>query len=94
MADFIPLSMPVITTVFLLSFLFQWTNFLWQLVVNTPDSTKLTLPVGLALFRGQYSTEWTKLMSASAFSIIPIAVLFLIAQKFFIEGLTAGAVKE
>ncbi|MCD6423081.1 MAG: carbohydrate ABC transporter permease [Elusimicrobia bacterium] len=90
----IPLSMPVITTVFLLSFLFQWTNFLWQLVVNTPDSTKLTLPVGLALFRGQYSTEWTKLMSASAFSIIPIAVLFLIAQKFFIEGLTAGAVKE
>ncbi|MCD6412649.1 MAG: carbohydrate ABC transporter permease [Elusimicrobia bacterium] len=90
----VPLSLPVITTVFLLTFLFQWTNFLWQLVVNTPDSAKLTLPVGLALFKGQYSTEWTKLMAASAFSIIPIAVLFIAAQRFFIEGLTAGAVKE
>ncbi|PKN00576.1 MAG: sugar ABC transporter permease [Elusimicrobia bacterium HGW-Elusimicrobia-2] len=90
----VPLSMPVITTVFLLTFLFQWTNFLWQLVVNTPDSIKLTLPVGLALFRGQYATQWTLLMAASAFSIIPIAVLFLGLQKFFIEGLTAGAVKE
>ena len=90
----VPLSMPIITTVFLLTFLFQWTNFLWQLVVNTPDSLKLTLPVGLALFRGQYSTQWTLLMAASAFSIIPIAVLFLALQRFFIEGLTAGAVKE
>ncbi len=90
----VPLSLPVITTVFLLTFLFQWTNFLWQLVVNTPNSAKLTLPVGLALFRGQYSTEWTKLMAASAFSIVPIAILFIAAQRFFIEGLTAGAVKE
>ena len=90
----VPLSMPVITTVFLLTFLFQWTNFLWQLVVNTPESVKLTLPVGLALFRGQYSTQWSLLMAASAFSIVPIAVLFVIAQRFFIEGLTSGAVKE
>lgn len=90
----VPLSLPVITTIFLLSFQFQWTNFLWQLVVNTPESPKLTLPVGLALFRGQYETHWNLLMAASAFSIIPIAVLFIIAQRFFIEGMTAGAVKE
>ncbi|RLD18462.1 MAG: carbohydrate ABC transporter permease [Caldiserica bacterium] len=89
----VPLSLPVITTVFLLTFLFQWTNFLWQLVVNTPESMKLTLPVGLALFRGQYQTQWCLLMAASSFSIIPIAILFLIAQRFFIEGLTAGAIK-
>jgi len=90
----VPLSMPVIATVFLITFLFHWNNFLWQLVVNTPDSPLLTLPVGLALFRGQYTTEWTKLMAASAFSIVPIAIIFGFAQRFFIQGMTVGALKE
>ncbi|MEW6555846.1 MAG: carbohydrate ABC transporter permease [Elusimicrobiota bacterium] len=90
----IPLSLAITTTLFLLTFLFHWSNFLWHLVVNTPDSPKLTLPVGLALFRGQYQMDWEKMMAASCFTIIPIAILFLLAQKFFIEGLTSGAVKE
>jgi len=82
------------TTLFLLTFLFHWSNFLWHLVVNTPDSSKLTIPVGLALFRGQYQMDWEKMMAASCFAIIPIVIIFLLAQKFFIEGLTTGAVKE
>lgn len=90
----VPLSGSVIMTLFLLTFLGHWSNFLWQLVVNTPDSRTLTLPVGLAYFRGQYAVEWTRLMAAACFSILPIAALFLLAQRFFIEGLTAGAVKE
>lgn len=90
----VPLSMTIITMVFLLSFLFHWSNFLWHLVVNTPESDKLTLPIGLALFKGQYTSDWAKMMAASCFSIIPIAVIFVFAQKFFIEGLTSGAVKE
>jgi len=89
-----PLSITIVTMLFLLSFLFHWSNFLWQLVVNTPESDKLTLPIGLALFKGQYTAEYAKMMAAACFSIIPIAVIFLFAQKFFIEGLTAGAVKE
>ncbi|PKN02102.1 MAG: carbohydrate ABC transporter permease [Elusimicrobia bacterium HGW-Elusimicrobia-1] len=90
----VPLSMTIITMVFLLSFLFHWSNFLWHLVVNTPESDKLTLPIGLALFKGQYTSDWAKMMAASCFSIIPIALIFVVAQKFFIEGLTSGAVKE
>lgn len=90
----VPLSMTIITMVFLLSFLFHWSNFLWHLVVNTPESDKLTLPIGLALFKGQYTSDWAKMMAAACFSIIPIAVIFIFAQRFFIEGLTAGAVKE
>jgi len=90
----VPLSITVITMLFLLSFLFHWSNFLWHLVVNTPESDKLTLPVGLALYRGQYEVFYTKLMAASCFSIVPIAILFVLAQRFFIEGLTAGAIKE
>ena len=88
-----PLSIPVMITLFLLTFLFQWSNFLWQLVVNTPDSPLRTLPVGLALFKGQYSINWELMMAGACFSVLPIAVLFLAAQRFFIEGLTQGAVK-
>jgi multiple sugar transport system permease protein len=88
-----PLSLPVMITLFLLTFLFQWSNFLWQLVVNTPDSPLRTLPVGLALFKGQYSTNWELMMAGACFSVLPIAALFLAAQRFFIEGLTQGAVK-
>ncbi|MCK5683190.1 carbohydrate ABC transporter permease [bacterium] len=89
----IPLTMPVVATLFLLTFLGQWSNFLWQLIVNTPDSPYLTIPVGLALFKGQHSTQWTLLMAASCFSVLPIAFLFILAQRFFIEGMTQGAVK-
>lgn len=90
----VPLSLPVLTTLFLLTFVGQWSNFLWQLIVNTADSPLRTLPVGLALFKGQYGVDWEMMMAGACFSIIPIALLFLAAQKFFIAGLTQGAVKE
>lgn len=90
----LPLVMPLVVTLILLTFLGEWSNFLWQLIVNTPDSPWRTLPVGLALFRGQYSIAWEKMMAAACFSIIPIVVLFLFLQRFIISGLTAGGVKE
>lgn len=91
----IPLAFPIILTLFLLTFLFHWSNFLWQLIVtNFENPLSITLPVGLALFRGQYTSELGLIMSASCFSIVPIAVLFLFAQRYFIEGMTQGAVKE
>lgn len=90
----VPLSLPIMVTLFLMTFVAQWGNFLWQLIVNTPDSPFRTLPVGLALFRGQYGQDWEMLMAGACFSIIPIAILFLMAQRFFIQGMTSGAVKE
>lgn len=89
----VPLSWAILITLFLLSFLFHWSNFLWQLIV-TNDPDLYTVPVGLAMFRGQHETDWALTMAASCFSIIPITLLFLFAQRFFIEGLTSGAVKE
>lgn len=90
----IPLSLPIILTLFLLTFLFHWSNFLWQLIVtNFENPLSITLPVGLALFRGQYTSDLGLIMSASCFSIVPIAVMFLFAQRYFIEGMTQGAVK-
>ncbi len=90
----LPLSFPIMVTLFLLTFVGQWSNFLWQLITNTPDSTCITLPVGLQLFKGQYAQDWEPIMAGACFSIIPIALLFVFAQRYFIEGMTIGAVKE
>ncbi len=90
----IPVCLPIMVTLFLLTFVGQWSNFLWQLIVNTGDSPFITLPVGLQQFKGQNANDWEKIMAGACFSILPIAVLFLSLQKYFLEGLTAGALKE
>ncbi|KAF0249445.1 MAG: carbohydrate ABC transporter membrane protein 2 CUT1 family [bacterium] len=90
----VPLSIPIMLTLFLLVFVGQWSNFLWQYITNTPDSAYRTLPVGLALFKGQYDIRWEQMMAGACFSIIPITILFVIAQKFFVQGMTSGGVKE
>ncbi len=90
----VPLIMPSLAILFLLTFVGQWNNFLWQLLVNTPESDLITLPVGLSMFRGQYSAQVEQMMAASCFSIMPIVILFLFTNRYLIEGLTAGGVKE
>ncbi|MBI5155154.1 carbohydrate ABC transporter permease, partial [Candidatus Poribacteria bacterium] len=90
----IPICLPIMVTLFLLVFVTQWSNFLWQLIINTGRSPYITLPVGLQQFKGQNANEWEKIMAGACFSIVPIAALFLSLQRYFLEGLTAGAVKE
>jgi multiple sugar transport system permease protein len=87
-----PLSLPIVATLFLFAFQFHWSNFLWQLIV-TNKSSLYTVPVGLAMFKQQHEQLYTLKMAASAISIVPIAVIFLFAQRYFIEGVTKGAVK-
>jgi len=89
----LPLSSPIVATLFLLTFQFHWNNFLWQLIV-TNDASLYTVPVGLALFKSAHEELYTLKMAGSCFSIIPIAVLFLFTQRFFIEGMTKGALKD
>jgi multiple sugar transport system permease protein len=88
----VPLTLPVIATLFLLTFQFHWSNFLWQLIVANRESL-YTVPVGLAMFKQQHEQLYTLKMAASAVSIVPISVIFIFAQKYFIEGVTRGAVK-
>lgn len=89
----VPLSLPIIATLFLLSFQFHWSNFLWQLIVTGSES-RYTVPVGLAMFKNAHEELWNLKMAASCISIVPIAVIFFFAQRYFIEGMTRGAVKE
>ena len=70
----------------------SWNNFLWPLLVLR-SSDKYTLPIGLNTLITPYGNNYDLLIVGSFFSIIPILVLFLCFQKYFIEGMTAGAVK-
>lgn len=90
----VPLAMPIVITLFLITFVSQWSNFLWQFITNTPDSPYRTLPVGLNLFKGQYDIKWELIMAGACFSIVPVAIIFALAQRYFIQGMTSGAVKE
>ena len=89
----LPLSLPIIATLFLLTFQFHWSNFLWQLIVTNKESL-YTVPVGLAMFKQQHEELYTLKMAASAVSIVPISLIFVFAQRYFIEGVTKGAIKE
>jgi multiple sugar transport system permease protein len=89
----VPLSLPVIATLFLLTFQFHWSNFLWQLIVTNKESL-YTVPVGLAMFKQAHEELYTLKMAASAVSLVPISIIFVFAQRYFIEGVTQGAIKE
>lgn len=90
----VPIAMPIVITLFLITFVSQWSNFLWQFITNTPDSALRTLPVGLNLFKGQYDIKWELIMAGACFSIVPVAIIFALTQRYFIQGMTSGAVKE
>jgi multiple sugar transport system permease protein len=82
-----PLAGPALATLAIFTFLGQWNNFLWPLVVTNSEQMQ-TLPVGLATFQGQYSVQWHLLMAGSVISIIPILVIYLVGQKWFVRGIT------
>jgi len=88
-----PMAMPAITVLAIYIFLSNWNSFLFPfLFVNSEEYR--TLPVGLAFYMGKQSIDWGRLMAGSAIAAIPALLLFLLFQKQFIKGLTAGALKE
>jgi len=88
----LPLAIPGLATITILTFMSVWGAFLWPLVVTHQEYLR-TLPVGLQAFQGQYGTEWHLMMAAALLMLIPIITIFLAGQRFFISGLTVGAVK-
>jgi ABC-type glycerol-3-phosphate transport system permease component len=89
---FVPLAKPALATVAIFSFLASWDEFVWALtIINDPD--KQTLPIAIALFQGQHVTSWGLVFAASTIAVVPVVVVFLAFQRYFVSGLTAGAVK-
>ena len=88
----LPVTRPMIGAFCLISFMGHWNSFLWpQIILQT--SARFTLPIGLNQMVGLYYQEYGVLMAGTLLSILPVMVLFLLLQREFISGLTAGAVK-
>jgi len=88
----LPLSKPALAVVAVLGFMSVWNSFLWPLIMI--DSTnKFTLPVGLQLLNSQHGTDWTLLMAGDVISLIPVVIVYLAAQKHFVQGITMTGLK-
>ena len=88
----LPLSGPMLATVGLFTCITAWNSFFIPLVFTLSKPQLHTLPVGMYAFLGQNSTDWTLLCAGSVISLLPIVVIFLLLQRYFVNGL-AGAVK-
>lgn len=87
-----PIMKPSFAAMAILNGMNSWNNFLWPLLVLR-SSSKYTLPIGLNTLITPYGNSYDLLIVGSFFSVLPILILFLCFQKYFIEGMTAGAVK-
>ncbi|MGB9587840.1 MAG: carbohydrate ABC transporter permease, partial [Armatimonadota bacterium] len=88
----IPLSMRILGTVAIMNLLGVWNDYIWPLIVIS-DEAKRTLTIGLAFFRGTYYVNYGTLMAGYVIACLPLLVLFFIAMRYFVEGLTSGALK-
>lgn len=88
----LPLAMPMVVTVVIMQVLHAWNDFLLPLVITLANPAIRTLSVGIYAFKGEQIIDWTGMAAAATISILPIVVLFILLQRYFINGL-AGAVK-
>jgi ABC-type glycerol-3-phosphate transport system permease component len=88
----LPLAAPGLATTAILTFIYCWNEFLFALSF-TLGPERQTVPVAIALFRGQYQVPWGEILAASVVATVPVAVLALLFQRRIVQGLTAGAVK-
>lgn len=87
-----PLCKPAIAALSIFIFMFSWNNFIWPLILTTTDKMR-TLPVGLAVFQGQYITEWGVVMAGATVTFVPVLMVFLLLQKYFVQGITLSGLK-
>ena len=89
----LPLMKPAIVVLGIFTFMFQWVNFLWPLVITTTDEMK-TLTVGVASLQGQFVTNWGVISAAAVMTMLPVIIIFLIFQRWFVQASMAGALKQ
>ncbi|PKG22983.1 carbohydrate ABC transporter permease [Niallia nealsonii] len=88
-----PLAAPGIFTTSILVFISAWNEFLFALTINTEEKFK-TVPVGIAMFQGQFTIPWGEIAAATIVVTIPLVILVLAFQRRIVSGLTSGSVKE
>ena len=88
----LPLSKPALATLTTFAFLHSWNDFLWPLMVVDRLALK-TLPIGLAHFQDSYTTEYHLLMAASVIVMVPVLVVFIVGQRYFVRGIVLSGMK-
>jgi multiple sugar transport system permease protein len=88
----VPISVPGLVAVGIYTFMQAWNEFLFALTL-TKTTDMRTVPVGIALLMGQHAYEWNEMMAMSVLGCLPVLILFLFFQRYFMAGMTAGSVK-
>jgi raffinose/stachyose/melibiose transport system permease protein len=89
----LPLSRPIIATVSIVTFVNSWNSYILPLIMLNTES-KYPWPLGIMVYRGEFGTEWQLVLAFITLTILPTVIVFFLAQKHIIAGLTAGAVKS
>jgi multiple sugar transport system permease protein/alpha-1,4-digalacturonate transport system permease protein len=88
----LPLSKPIIAVLVIFTFMWRWNDFAWPLVVLT-DQDMFTLPLGLNLLRGEANPDWGGVMALALVSLLPMLLIFLIFQRFLVQGIASTGLK-
>jgi len=88
----LPLSGPGLAVVVINSFLYSWEEYTWA-NVNIGDSMRRTLPIGIALFQSEHLTEWGQVFAASLIALVPVVIIFIVFQRYFVQGISTTGIK-
>lgn len=88
----LPLIKPALSALGIFTFLGMWNNFFNPLIFLS-STDKFTVPMMLNLYRGMYSTDWTLMMAGASIALIPVLIVYIIGQKYIIEGVTLSGIK-
>jgi multiple sugar transport system permease protein len=88
----LPLSGPGLSVVVINSFLYSWEEYTWA-NVNIGDAMHRTLPIGIALFQSEHLTEWGQVFAASLVALVPVVIIFIIFQRYFVQGISTTGIK-
>lgn len=88
----LPLSLPALSTLAALTVLTSWNDFLWPLIVITSQD-QMTIPLGLSYFQGAHRVKWPLLMAANVMSLLPMLLVFIGAQRYFVQSVASTGLK-
>jgi len=89
----LPLSKPVLSTLAVFHFTYNWNDFLWPMLITSSTEMR-TLPAGLALFVGQHVVEYAVVMAGATLALLPLFIAFIFAQQYFVKGIAMTGLKE
>jgi len=88
----LPVITPILATIAIWTFLNAWNDFMWPLIVLS-DESRYTLPVALANLSGEHVQDTELMMAGAVVTVLPVMVVFLVLQRYYIQGVMAGSVK-